>query len=169
MKNILCFFIGMLALTACRTDEISDLQNIDQVIQIYMRNSDGKDLLNTNLKNTYTFSGAYDLGGEYDKIKISQISAPKIDKDTMRYIEYISGAKRVLRDSVSPELKQYQSILAFEFTQKINDSVSQSVLDTMRVNYKWTPQLFEVSHIYWNNKKVFIKTEGQPNTIVIVK
>lgn len=157
----------MATFTACRKDDLVDLQKIDQVIEIYVRGTAGQDLLNPNLKNSYNVI-AYDLGGEFDKTKIATLS-PKADKDTIRYIEYISGATRYLKDSISPASKTYQSLVALEFTKKINDSVSQSVLDTMQVNYLWTPQVFQVSNIYWNSKKVFDKVDGQPNQIIVIK
>ena len=169
MKNIFCLLlVSCLGLIACRNDEANRLQQIDQVIRIYVKDANGKDLLNNNLKGTYTFT-AYDLGGIRDKTQISKISGPKTDQDTIRFIEYIDGATRVLKDSISPELKNYESVIAFEFTKKVNDTISQSILDTMRVNYRWTPQIFQVSSIFWNKNKVFTKVEGQPNTIVIVK
>ena len=43
------FVFTTLFLSSCRGEDESDLQKIDQVLNIYIKNAAGKDLLNTNI------------------------------------------------------------------------------------------------------------------------
>ncbi len=46
-------FSAIILLLSCRGDE-DEIQIIDQVLNLYMKNSAGEDLLNTNLDNAYS-------------------------------------------------------------------------------------------------------------------
>ena len=41
--------------------------------------------------------------------------------------------------------------------------------DTVKIEYDWSPAVFQVSKIWYNQKLVFTKAEGQANIIKIVK
>lgn len=167
MKNMFpMLLITFLLLLSCRNTEDS-VQKIDQTVQIYI-DSLGKDMLNQKIAGTYTTIVMKDIGGIYDATNISGFNLKK-NSDTANYIEYLAGAKRNLVDSVSTTQKYYQSDIVLNLTKKINDTVSKTTVDTMKIQYSWTPQVFQVAKIYYNRQLVFSKTDDQPNIVKISK
>ena len=69
--GILIFF------SSCRGEDESDLQKIDQVLNIYIKNSAGKDLLNTNIPGGFTAVRAQDLNADRALQDITGISVKK--------------------------------------------------------------------------------------------
>ena len=164
MKNV--FFLTIIILSAflsCRSDEDS-VQRIDQVINLYI-DSSGQDMLNSNVPGSYTNSRMNDVYGLTDNAPVS--FTIKKDADTISYIEYLAGAKRIGIDS-SGNSKTYDSKVALFLTKKVNDS-NRVTNDTITIQYLSTPELFQVSKLWYNGVLQFTKVEGQPNTVKIVK
>ena len=164
MKNV--FFLTIIILSAflsCRSDEDS-VQRIDQVINLYI-DSLGQDMLNSKVPGSYTNSRMNDVYGLTDNAPVS--FTIKKDADTISYIEYLAGAKRVGIDS-SGTSKTYESKVALFLTKKVNDS-NRVTNDTITIQYLSTPELFQVSKLWYNGVLQFTKVEGQPNTVKIVK
>lgn len=164
MKNV--FFLTIIILSAflyCRSDEDA-VQRIDQVINLYI-DSLGQDMLNSKVPGSYTNSRMNDVYGLTDNAPVSLTI--KKDADTISYIEYLAGAKRIGIDS-SGTSKTYESKVALFLTKKVNDS-SRVTNDTITIQYLSTPELFQVSKLWYNGVLQFTKVEGQPNTVKIVK
>ena len=164
MKNVFFLLLAVfVAFLSCRSDEDS-VQKIDQVINLYI-DSLGQDMLNTKLTGSYISLTMNDVYGLTDNAPIS-ISIKK-DADTINYIEYLAGAKRIAIDSTANS-KTYESKIALNLTKKIADA-NRITNDTMTIQYLSTPNLFQVSKIWYNGVLQFTKVEGQPNTVKIVK
>ena len=164
MKNV--FFLTIIvffAFLSCRSDEDS-VQRIDQVINLYI-DSLGQDMLNAKVPGSYTTSRMNDVYGLTDNAPVS--FTIKKDVDTLSYIEYLAGAKRIGIDS-SGTSKTYESKVALFLTKKVNDS-NRVTNDTITIHYLSTPELFQVSKLWYNGVLQFTKVEGQPNTVKIVK
>ena len=166
MKIKLLLFLSLFFFLSCRNEE-NDVQKIDQVINIYMHNADGVDLLNTRIKGGYTGVSGQDLNADRALQDITGISVKK-DQDTIAYVDYATGAARILKDSISPSQKMYQSDFYINLSKIVNKETVTDV-DTVKVEYNWSPNLFQVSKVWYNNKLSFSKVEGQPNIIHIVK
>lgn len=167
MKIKFLFLVSAIFLFSCRKEDESDIQKIDQILNFYIKDSSGKDLLNTNLKGGYTTITAQDLNGVKALQAISGISVKK-DKDTVAYVDYSVGAVRILKDSVSAIQKTYQSDYYLNLIKIVNKETITDV-DTIKIEYNWSPTLFQVSKVWYNNKLAFSKTEGQANIVNIVK
>ena len=164
MKNVFFLLLAVfVAFLSCRSDEDS-VQKIDQIINLYI-DSLGQDMLNTKLAGSYISSTMNDVYGLTDNAPIS-ISIKK-DADTINYIEYLAGAKRIAIDSTANS-KTYESKIALNLTKKIADA-NRITNDTMTIQYLSTPNFFQVSKIWYNGVLQFTKVEGQPNTVKIVK
>ncbi len=164
MKNVFFLLLAVFVVfLSCRSDEDS-VQKIDQIINLYI-DSLGQDMLNTKLAGSYISSTMNDVYGLTDNAPIS-ISIKK-DADTINYIEYLAGAKRIAIDSTANS-KTYESKIALNLTKKIADA-NRITNDTMTIQYLSTPNLFQVSKIWYNGVLQFTKVEGQPNTVKIVK
>ena len=164
MKNVFFLLLAVFVVfLSCRSDEDS-VQKIDQIINLYI-DSLGQDMLNTKLAGSYISSTMNDVYGLTDNAPIS-ISIKK-DADTINYIEYLAGAKRIAIDSTANS-KTYESKIALNLTKKIADA-NRITNDTMTIQYLSTPNLFQVSKIWYNGLLQFTKVEGQPNTVKIVK
>lgn len=166
-NNFFYITIFFLLLFSCRGEDESDLQKINQVVNIYMKNSSGTDLLNTNIKGGFTTVTAQDLNADKALQAISGVSVRK-DKDTIAYIDYTSGAVKILKDTGSPNSKIYQSDFYINLSKIINKATVIDT-DTLKIEYNWSPTLFEVSKIYYNGKLTSITKNGSVNTISIVK
>lgn len=165
MKNLFFFsVIAFFAFLSCRNDE-DTVQKIDQIIQLYI-DSAGQDMLNTNMKGGYTNARMNDVYGLTDSAPIN--FSTKKDKDTVSYFEYIAGARRIGIDSTGTS-KTYESKIALSFTKSITDSTSTVINDTMTVQYHLTPEIFQVSKIWYNNVLQFTKVADEPNIVKIRK
>ena len=168
MKNI--FFVlmvfGVLFISCRGSDE--NVQQIDQVVNLYYKNAAGKDLLNTNLPGTFNNIKLFDLNGLTDQVPINSFSLKKT-VDTINYLDYDSGAVRLLQDSMSPENKIYRSDFIVSLTKNIDSLNTVTTQDTIKIEYSWTPTLFQISKLYYNKKLKFTKVQGQPNDITIIK
>ena len=164
MKNVFFLLLAVFVVfLSCRSDEDS-VQKIDQIFNLYI-DSLGQDMLNTKLAGSYISSTMNDVYGLTDNAPIS-ISIKK-DADTINYIEYLAGAKRIAIDSTANS-KTYESKIALNLTKKIADA-NRITNDTMTIQYLSTPNFFQVSKIWYNGVLQFTKVEGQPNTVKIVK
>ena len=164
MKNVLFLtIIIFFAFLSCRSDDDS-VQRIDQVVNLYI-DSLGQDMLNSKVPGSYTNSRMNDVYGLTDNAPVS--FTIKKDADTISYIEYLAGAKRIGIDS-SGTSKTYESKVALFLTKKVNDS-NRVTNDTITIQYLSTPELFQVSKLWYNGVLQFTKVEGQPNTVKIVK
>lgn len=165
--NIFLLSIGLSAIFSCRNSDDMQ-QQIDQVIDIYI-DSLGQDMLNAKIPGSYTSVTLKDIGGSYDQVPISAGGySLRKDKDTVVYLQYIAGAKRNLIDSVNPGLKKYESDIVLNLTKTVN-KLPKTTIDTLKIQYDWSPEFFQVSKVYFKNNLVFTKQAGQPNIITIVK
>lgn len=166
MKNRLLylFFLFGIFLLSCRGDEVG-IPKIDQVLQLYI-SENGKDALNTNIPGAYRV----DFNDVYGTKDVAPVSfSTKKDADTVTYIEYVAGAKRILTDSLSPTNRYYQSKIALKLTQQPLTDPAVVVHDTLVLNYHYTDIDFQISEAFYNGTKVFTKILGEPNVIKIVK
>lgn len=150
---------------SCRNGD-DNPQKIDQVVQIYI-DSLGVDMLNTKLSGTYNTVEMKDIGGIYDQTAVSYNL--KKDKDTINYIEYVSGATRNLKTNTSETQKVYESSMVLRLTKTVNKTL-KTTIDTMKIEYSWTPENFQISKIYYDKKLMTITKTSEPaNIIKIVK
>jgi len=149
---------------SCRGESVDDLQKIDQILHIYIKNSAGTDLLNN--KNTESFYSVElkDLAADRDRVSVSANS--KTDGDGTKFLEYIAGANRILQPNSTDSHQIYKSDIAVQY--KTSDSATVEE-DRMEIFYDNTPQVFQINSVIYNNVKIFQKVEGQPNIITIVK
>lgn len=165
MKNLFfLMLVAFLGFISCRNDE-NDVQKIDQVMQLYI-DSLGQDMLNVKLPGSYTTTSMNDVYGLTDNAPVT--FSVKKDADTVSFIEYVAGAKRIRIDSTELS-KTYESKIALTLIKSINDSVKRTTNDTMTIQYLSTPTLFEISKVWYNDVLQFTKVEGQPNVIKISK
>ena len=165
MKNLFfLMLVAFLGFISCRNDE-NDVQKIDQVMQLYI-DSLGQDMLNVKLPGSYTTTSMNDVYGLTDNAPVT--FCVKKDADTVSFIEYVAGAKRLRIDSTEFS-KTYESKIALTLIKSINDSVKRTTNDTMTIQYLSTPTLFEISKVWYNDVLQFNKVEGQPNVIKISK
>ncbi|KMQ63343.1 hypothetical protein ACM40_00535 [Chryseobacterium sp. BLS98] len=170
LNHILLFqLIALLFLTvSCGSDEDS-LQRIDQILNIYIKNSAGQDLLNAKKNGSYSSYAVNDAFGATD---VSPVSVPlKVTTDSLYYFEYIRGAKRMTMDSLGPDNRTYHSKMAFALRRTVNNVV-ETTIDSMEIRYRWTPSVFQVSEVLYNNQVVFTKAADAPNainTVTIIK
>lgn len=150
---------------SCGSDEES-LQRIDQVLNIYMKNSNQQDLLNSRKAGSYTGYSVNDLQGSKD---ISPVTIPlRMRTDSVFYMEYIGGAKRIKLDSTSPANpgsgNAYVSKMAITLTKTVNNTV-ESTVDRLEIHYRKSPTLFQVSEVLYNGQLQFSKEAGAPTSI----
>lgn len=165
MKN--CFFAFMIlgaGFISCRSDEES-LQKIDQNIHLYI-DSAGQDMLNSSIPGSYISHNMNDVYGLTENAPVN--ASVVADADTVRYIDYLAGARRILVDS-SAEQRIYESQIALNLTKRLNDSTNSIIRDTLLIQYRSSPQVFEVSQVWYNGSLQFTKTEGLPNIVKIHK
>lgn len=154
--------IAVLFLTvSCGSDDES-LQRIDQVMNFYMKNSAGQDLLNGKKTGSYT---AYSVNDAFGVADVAPVSVPlKMTADSIYYFEYLRGAKRRTLDSISPDNRTYHSKLAFAL-RRTENNVVVTTIDSMEIKYRWTPSVFQVSEVLYNGQVVFSKAADAPNAI----
>lgn len=165
MKNV--FFTLLMvffAMISCRNDD-ADIQKIDQIIHLYIDSAD-QDMLNNSIAGSYINFQGNDVYGLIDNAPVS--FSNRKDADTVNYLEYLAGARRIGIDSVG-EQKIYESKIALILTKRITNTTNAIINDTLTIQYTSTPTLFQVSKIYYNNILKFTKVEGEPNIVKITK
>ena len=165
MKNLFfILMIGAFAVLSCRNED-ENIQRIDQIIQLYI-DSAGQDMLNSKIPGSYTDIKINDVYGLTDTAPVS--FSLKKDADTVTYLEYVAAAKRITIDSTAT-FQTYESKLALQLTKKLNDSTNLVSNDTMKIQYQSTPEIFQVSKIWYNNELKFTKTDQLLNVVKISK
>ncbi|MFC3159767.1 hypothetical protein SAMN05443633_106122 [Chryseobacterium arachidis] len=167
MRNIVFgLLIVFCAFLSCRQDE-DELQKIDQIINMYMQNGSGRDLFHKKKDTSYFTYSMNDVNGITDNAPVS--SSLKATADSTLFIEYIAGAKRVGLDTLDPNNKTYHSVITVRLLKMLNNTILDTINDKLEIQYRWTPSLFEVSKVYYNDTLRFTKTPGSPNVVTIVK
>ncbi|QIY91948.1 hypothetical protein [Chryseobacterium gallinarum] len=166
MRNIV-FGILILgcALLSCKSDDES-LQRIDQILNIYMKSNTNPDLLNSKKTGSYSGFSVNDMFGNRD---VSPVNVPlRMTPDSLFYMEYIAGAKRRRLDSVSPASPgtgtSFHSKMTLALRTTVNN-VTDTIVDTLEIQYRMSPTLFQVSKVLYNSKEVFSKSADAPNSI----
>lgn len=167
MKQRISIILSAIVLLFSGRGDDNDYQVVDQVLNLYVKSQDGQDLLDSEVEGSYSSVTLLDLLSETALTTVSGSTLLKDVKDTT-YLDYAGGATRLLKDSISPEQKTYYSKFIIRYsktdnTQAVNDD------DTIEIHYKWTPSLFELSKLWYNDELKFTKVTGQPNIITIVK
>nr|WP_315027371.1 hypothetical protein [uncultured Chryseobacterium sp.] len=166
MRNVVFGILIVLgALLSCKSDEES-LQRIDQILNIYMKSNTNQDLLNSKKAGSFIGYTTNDLFGTNN---ISPVSIPlRMTPDSLFYMEYIAGAKRRRLDSISPDNPgtgtSYYSRITLALRRTVNN-VNDTIIDTLEVQYRLSPTLFQVSKVLYNKQEVFSKDASQPNSI----
>ncbi|WP_419869527.1 hypothetical protein [Chryseobacterium sp. CT-SW4] len=167
MKNVVFgILVIFFAFLSCRSDD-DTIQRIDQILDIYMQDSQGRDLLNTNTEGAFTSITMNDVQGTTNNAPVTYSSL--MTGDSIRYIRYMAGARRVTIDSISPEDRTYESIIALAITKRLTDSTNTVINDTLRIQYHWSPSVFQVSRVYYQNELKFTKEPNVSNVVTIVK
>ncbi|CAD7807781.1 hypothetical protein CHRY9390_01714 [Chryseobacterium aquaeductus] len=168
MKNLLFgILLGCFALMACRSDEDS-IQKIDQIMNIYIQDASGKDLLIPDSIGSFTSVTMNDMLAATDNAPVS--FSPKTSESSRRFLEYIAGATRQLQSGEDSDDRIYRSQILVALTKKLTDTTfSNPVNDTLEILYRWTPNVFEVSKVNYNQQLIFTKVPDQPNNVTIIK
>lgn len=157
--------MAFFTLNSCRTDD-SPLQEIDQTLQIFV-DSAGTDMLNKNLPLAYTNISFNDINGLTDNTPVSLNL--KNTTDTINYLEYIAGAKRILIDSSNLNRKLYQSKIALKFSKPTPNNAVFTVNDIMIINYSFSPERFQIDNVIYNDVQIFTKTINGENIFTVQK
>lgn len=167
MRNIIFgFLVIFCAFLGCKTDD-DDVQRIDQILNIYMKNGAGRDLLNNKKDSTYFTYSMNDVNGIKDLAPVN--SSLKATADSTLFIEYIAGARRIGLDSLNPDNKIYHSVITVSLIKRLNNTILDTINDRLEIQYRMTPTVFEVSRVYYNDTLRFTKQDGTPNVVTIVK
>jgi len=151
---------------SCSSDEDS-IQKVDQKLKIYIKDKQGRDLLNTTDDNAvYARVLLIDLGANTTNQVLRGGSITR-DSTNTYYIDYTAGGTRNLL-SENGSTKQYETEVGVAFFKTTAD-VTPSVVDDLKLIYSMTPQVFKIQNIDFNNRTVFIKEDGKPNIVNIVK
>ena len=156
-----------LTLLSCGSDEDS-LQKIDQLLNLYIKDSSGKDLLKPTEIGSYTGVSFVDRLAEKDNVSVSY--SRKMLTDSTYYLEYLAGATRQFVEDTPDGNKIYKSEIQVSLTKKISDTQNDPVVqDKLEIFYRSSPTVFEVSKVLYNNQLVFTKVPDQPNVATIIK
>ncbi len=164
MKQFIFLLVAMLSLSSCRNDDA--VQKIDQITALYI-DSAGIDMFNSKILGSYSSVSLNDVYGLTDSSPVP--FTLKKDVDTLNYLEYMAGARRIGIDSSDMNAKIYQSKIALNLNRKLNDSTNVLTTDTLTINYVYRPDLFSIQSAWYNKDLVFTKIAGQPNVIKISK
>lgn len=164
MKNLLFgILLGCFALMGCRSDEDS-FQKIDQTIHFYIQDVAGKDLLIPSAIGSYAFS----MNDALAATDIAPVSfSQKTDENSKNLLEYIAGATRQLQSGQDSDERIYRSRIGFALTKKLTDSTfAAPVNDTLEILYRWTPEVFSVSKVLYNNSELSLTKDSENRNVV---
>ncbi|OCA78509.1 hypothetical protein BBH99_08260 [Chryseobacterium contaminans] len=161
MKNIFLYILLLSGVViSCGSDDDS-LQRIDQILNIYMKSDTNPDLLNAKKSGSFTSFSVNDMLGDKENSPVTTMPL-RMRQDSVFYIEYIGGAQRKKFDSAGTT---YYSRMALTLNRTVNNAPQPVVTDILEIRYRNTPEVFQVSEVLYNNKSVFTKGAGTPNSI----
>lgn len=163
MKYFLIIF-SLISILSCRGDGLEHAQRIDQILHVYIQNAQGQDLLNKQIAGAYNSVEFKDLSAQYDRVSVN--TTARIDDKQKHFLEYVAGATRVLQPNATDASRVYKSTIAIQYRLTATSPIQEGILE---IFYSWTPTLFQVSSIYYNQKLIFQKSEGQTNIITIIR
>lgn len=153
-------------LSCGRNDE--SLQKIDQTLHLYIKDSAGNDLLHPSKIGSYTTISMTDDLAETNNVNVNY--SRKMQTDSTYFMEYIAGSRRLFEKDSSDGSKIYKSEIKISLTKKISETEQATPdIDTLRILYRMTPSVFEVSKVYYNNSLKFSKIQDQPNVATVIK
>ena len=171
--NIKSLFLAFsfCVLVSCNRESESGILKTDQVMDIYMVNKAGIDLLNSKNEKAYASIKLLDLGGENATQTFSGYSL-KMSTDSLYYYNYTAGATRNLVRT-DGDTKIYRSDISFNLYRE-NGDVAPSDIDTLTIFYRWTPDLFQVHSVVYDRDTLTLtrmtdKTGLPYNVVKIVK
>lgn len=168
MKKLfpLLMLLGI-TLLSCGSDEDS-LQKIDQLLNLYIKDSAGNDLLNPTEIGSFTGFSMNDELAVTDNAPVN--FSRKMLSDSTYYIEYLAGATRQFVEDSPDGSKLYKSEIEVALTKKLSDTENAPVeLDKLEIFYRSSSNVFEVYKVFYNNQQVFSKVQDQPNDVTIIK
>jgi hypothetical protein len=151
-------------LISCRNSN-DDVPFIDQKVQIFI-DSAGQDMLNSKMTGSYSTILFNDVNGATDITPVS--FTMKKTPDTINYIEYLAGAKRISTGINTDGSTNYQSKIAVSLKKKKGNNMLV-VTDTLVLNYHMSSSLFQINNAKYNGVLVFVKQEGVENKMKISK
>lgn len=165
MKNfVFGILLGCFALMGCRSDEES-FQKIDQIMSLYIEDATGKNLLIPNQIGSFTTISMNDRLAPIDNAPVS--NSVKTISDSVQYVEYIAGATRELVSGGESENRMYRSEIRVDLTKKLTDSTFAEIdNDTLQVFYRWTPTVFEVARVLYNNAELSVTKDSENRNVV---
>lgn len=167
-KLFLVLTLISITLLSCGSDEDS-LQKIDQLLNLYIKDSSGNNLLIPNKIGTYSGVSFNDELAVKDIAPVN-FTRKEIIADSVYTIEYLAGATRQFVEDDSDGNKIYKSEIRVSLTKKISETQNDPVVqDKLEIFYRSSPNVFEVSRVLYNNQLVFTKVPDQPNVATIVK
>ena len=166
--KILFYSMISILLFSCRGEDAGDLQKIDQVVNLYISDKNGLDLLNTENATAYKTITLLDLNDPNTAFKPITTFSIKKDAGNVSYLDYAAGATRILETTSGQYPENYQSEFYVNLTKTISD-VEVTDRDTIKILYLNDPKFFKVSKIWYNNKLVFTKVSDEANIVKIVK
>ncbi len=150
-------------LFACRGEDSYSSQKIDQVVQIYLKNSLGEDLLDPMLQPAPYSVSFIDLDAERAGVSVS--TQKKQDSTKGFYLEYVAGATRVEEAFPGVDLG-YRSSLQM-ISRDGNNSAEE--IDTLIFRYSSSPEEFSIEQIFLNDTLLFQKAGQTINQIVLTR
>lgn len=168
MKNYLwSFAIALFTLLSCSGNE-DDVQKIDQILDIYIKNTSGKDLLHPTKIGAYSTIGMNDNYSDNDIAPVN--FSRKMLVDSTNYMQYVAGATRQLVDDNNVDGKIYKSQILVSLSKRLSATETAApIVDTLNIFYKMTPSAFEVSKVYYNSQLKFTKVSNEANVVTIIK
>jgi len=153
-----------LVLFSCSDNEDS-FQEIDQLMSFYIQDANGKNLLIPNKIGSFTTVAMNDMLAPIDNAPVP--NSVKTVSDSLQYIEYIAGATRQLESGGESENRIYRSQIRVDLIKKLTDSTFADVdNDTLQIFYRWTPAVFEVSKVLYNNSELPLTKDSENRNVV---
>ena len=166
--KVLPVLIISLFLFSCRGEDVNDLQKIDQIVNLYISNGSGVDLLNKNNTDAYTAIVLQDLNDPNTALKPISNFSIKEDANGIFFMDYASGATKILQSTAGNYPEIYQSEFYINLSKTVNN-VTTTDVDTIKIQYLSEPAHFKVSKIWYNNQLEFTKVGDEANIVKIVK
>ncbi len=154
---------AVLLCVSCRGDSEQDVPGMDQVLRIYIQDAQGVDLLDPDEELALFQVTLVDFDASTANLPVQ--ASKKEDSLQGYYLEYIAGAERTLDSETGPE-RHYYSNMGIQLRETAQGEIDQ---DTLRLEYKFTPQLFSLERVFLNENLAFTRVEGKINSVIIKK
>lgn len=163
-NNLFVLALTAILMVGCSRSEEPEEVRIDQLLRVYYKDTEGRDLIEEWQKAGADPMRWEDLLAIRAGENVSYLN--RKDSLGINFIEYQAGATRVETSEGSVSDRSFITQIRINYS---TDSLEQVRSDTLQIRYVLSPNTFFISEVHYNQKLLPMAPFGNANVVTVVK